>query len=133
MVPHLRIARPVSDLPRAVEMYKRGLDLHEVGRFADHDGFDGVMLGHPGAQYHFEFTLCRAHPVRPAPTPEDLAVFYVPREDDWNHRCVAMREAGFVEVRSFNPYWAQQGRTFEDFDGYRAVIQRAAWPNDPGP
>jgi hypothetical protein len=26
------------------------------GRFEDHAGFDGVMLGEPGAPYHFEFT-----------------------------------------------------------------------------
>jgi len=35
------------------------------------------MLGLSGANYHFEFTYCRAHPVVPAPTAEDLAVFYI--------------------------------------------------------
>jgi len=38
-----------------------------------------------------------------------------------------MIEAGFREVSSFNPYWARQGRTFEDADGYRVVLQRASW------
>jgi len=37
--------------------------------------------------------------------------------------------AGFVEVKSFNPYWDKLGRTFEDHDGYRVVLQRAAWSN----
>jgi prolyl oligopeptidase len=40
-------------------------------------------------------------------------------------------EAGFREVPSFNPYWMQQGRTFEDRDGYRLVIERAAWNPRP--
>ena len=38
-----------------------------------------------------------------------------------------MAAAGFREVESFNPYWAAKGRTFEDPDGYRTVLQNAAW------
>ncbi|WP_436180132.1 VOC family protein [Acidovorax sp. LjRoot66] len=53
--------------------------------------------------------------------------FYVPDAQAWQARCDATRSAGFVEVPSFNPYWNQSGRTFEDPDGYRVVIQCAAW------
>ena len=123
----LRIARPVGDLERSVAMYRDGLGLHELGRFEDHAGFDGVMLGLPDATWHFEFTVCRAHPVRPSPTPEDLAVFYLPDAAQWQARCAAMAAAGFREVDSFNPYWQQRGRTFEDADGYRVVLQQAEW------
>lgn len=101
MSPHLRIARPVLDLSRAVAQYQQGLGLEELARFADHDGFDGTVLGFRGADFHFEFTVCRTHPVTPSPTPEDLWVFYIP-----------------------DP----QACTFEDADGYRVVIQRAAHP-----
>src|SRR5262245_43491350 len=59
MKTHLRIARPVTDLERSVRMYRDGLGLSEIGRFADHAGFDGVMLGRAGMDYHFEFTFCR--------------------------------------------------------------------------
>ena len=124
---HLRIARPVRDLRHAVAQYKQGLGLEELASFADHAGFDGAMLGFRGADFHFEFTVCRAHPVVPRPTPEDLFVFYVPDDSAWTERCEAMRRAGFKEVEPFNPYWSQQGCTFEDSDGYRVVIQRAAW------
>jgi hypothetical protein len=124
---HVRIARPVRDLVRSAEMYIRGLGLHQIGSFHDHDGFDGVMLGIPGKDHHFEFTVCEAHPVAPAPTPEDLLVFYVPDYSAWNHRCSCMLEAGFIEVESFNPYWSQCGRTFQDQDGYRVVIKQSAW------
>lgn len=124
---HLRIARPVRDLRHAVAQYQQGLGLEELASFADHDGFDGTMLGLRDADFHFEFTVCRRHPVTPQPTPEDLFVFYVPDHQAWTERCQAMRGAGFKEVESFNPYWSQQGCTFEDGDGYRVVIQRAAW------
>lgn len=126
---HLRIARPVTDLPRAVCMYKPGLSLEEIGSFEDHEGFDGVMLGVPGASYHFEFTFCRRHPISPSPTAEDLLVFYVPDPHEWNRRCELLLQAGFAEVRSFNPYWGRLGRAFVDSDGYSVVIQRAEWSN----
>jgi len=131
MSTHLRIARPVTSLERTVAMYKAGLGLVELGRFADHDGFDGVMLGHRGADFHFEFTCCRTHPVQPSPTPEDLFVFYVPDAGEWDTTCNAMLGAGFRQVRSFNPYWERLGRTYEDADGYRVVVQQAAWSNGP--
>jgi len=36
--------------------------------------------------------------------------------------------AGHAPVPSFNPYWDVDGKTFEDPDGYRVVVQHAAWP-----
>ena len=130
MTGHLRIARPVTDLSRSVQMYQQGLGLEILGGFHDHEGFDGMMLGHRGAQFHFEFTISRAHPVSPAATPEDLLVFYEPEPEIWERRCKAMLAAGFEEVKSFNPYWAKAGRTFEDKDRCRVVIQRAAWADE---
>lgn len=132
MTAHLRVARPVSDLEGAVAQYRAGLGLAEIGRFVDHEGFDGVMLGAPGAQYHLEFTRCRGHAVAPTPTPDELLVFYVPQQEAWEARCRAMRDAGFREVAPWNPYWSRCGRTYEDRDGYRVVIQRAEWRNDRG-
>ena len=123
----LRIARPVTSLAATAAMYQQGLELDVIGRFEDHDGFDGIMLGTRGADFHFEFTFCRTHPVRPSPTQEDLLVFYIPNAEDWERRCGCMLSAGFREVPSFNPFWAQSGRTFEDRDGYRLVMERAAW------
>jgi hypothetical protein len=110
-------------------MYKLGLDLEVVGSFRDHDGFDGTMLGSAREHYHFEFTSCRMHPVQPTPTEEDLLVFYLPEAEISQQRCINLLAAGFREVPSFNPYWDRSGRTFEDRDGYRLVIQRAAWTN----
>jgi catechol 2,3-dioxygenase-like lactoylglutathione lyase family enzyme len=124
----LRIARPVRDLPRSVTMYCQGLGLQVLGRFEDHDGFDGVMLGTPGAAFHFEFTHCRSRPIEPSPGLEDLSVFYLADRAEWQRACAAVQAAGFEPVASFNPYWETHGRTFRDADGYRFVLQNAAWP-----
>ena len=126
---HLRIARPVSDLARTKAMYCRGLGLCVVGNFENHDGFDGVMLGAVGASYHFEFTYCRTHPIAPSATAEDLTVFYLPTPSEWESTCASMLAAGFKQVASLNPYWEVQGRTFQDQDGYRVVLQNAEWSN----
>ena len=126
---HLRIARPVSDLARTRTMYCRGLGLRVVGSFEDHDGFDGLMLGMAGASYHIEFTYCRAHPVVPTPSREDLTVFYLPSSPQWYDACNKMRAAGFKQVVSLNPYWDVRGHTYEDQDGYRIVLQNTEWNN----
>jgi catechol 2,3-dioxygenase-like lactoylglutathione lyase family enzyme len=123
----VRIARPVSDLARAREMYCRGLGLRVLASFEDHAGFDGVILGLPEGNVHFELTRCTRDPVVPSPSPEDLVVLYIPSPEQWRLACTHMIAAGFREVRSFNPYWERFGRTFEDPDGYRAVLQNARW------
>ena len=129
MQTHVRIARPATDLRRTRELYCDGLGLTVVGGFEDHDGFDGIMLGHPDMQYHFEFTYCRTHPVTPQPTGEDLVVFYLPDPEEWQRVCQRMTDAGFQRVAALNPYWDLRGRTFEDNDGYRVVLQCANWVN----
>lgn len=127
MQPQLRIARPVSDLAAMQVMYCRGLGLRVIGRFEDHEGFDGVMLGAAGSSYHFEFTRSRKHAVLPTPTPEDLVVFYIPKPAKWRSACADMLAAGFRQVAAFNPYWDVRGRTYQDRDGYRVVLQNDKW------
>jgi hypothetical protein len=34
---------------------------------------------------------------------------------------------GYMPVKAFNPYWDKNGKTFEDPDGYRVVLQNAIW------
>ena len=124
---HLRIARPVTDISLASDMYCRGLALKVLSSFKDHDDFDGVMVGLPEADYHLEFTRCRRHPITPSPTPEDLLVFYYSSRDEWRLACERMDAAGFKAVGSFNPYWTARGRSYQDVDGYRVVLQQAVW------
>lgn len=131
MTPHLRLARPVTDLERAEAQYVDGLGLRPVGRFENHDGFDGVMLAYDDSAWHLEFTVCRDHPVAPAPTAEDLLVLYLPDEAEWSRRCATLVGAGFVPVTPFNPWWQRHGRSFADADGYRVVLCRAAWEAAP--
>jgi catechol 2,3-dioxygenase-like lactoylglutathione lyase family enzyme len=126
-VPILRVARPTDNLEALLRFYEKGLGFRVLYRFEDHDGFDGVMLGRPGAPYHFEFTKKRGHTAGRAPTADNLLVFYLPDADDWKEAVQRLQGSGFDPVPSFNPYWDRDGVTFEDPDGYRVVLQKAAW------
>ena len=85
------------------------------------------MLGHPGAAYHLEFTQQRSHQAGRAPSKDNLLVFYLPDADEWRRAVERMAAHGHEPVASYNPYWDRLGKTFEDADGYRVVLQRAAW------
>lgn len=123
----LRVARPTDRLDEVVRFYRDGLGFEVIASFDDHDGFDGRMLGHPGAPWHLEFTHHSGHKAGRAPTQDNLLVFYLPDHEAWKAVIERMRTNGFSPVPSFNSYWDRRGVTFEDPDGYRVVLQNAAW------
>ncbi|WP_353615223.1 VOC family protein [Synechococcus sp. BO 8801] len=154
MIPHVRLARPVTDLRRTEVLYGEGLGLTRLDNFDNHDGFDGVMLGEPGGAYHFEFTYCRTHPVAPSPTPEDLLVFFIPDRQDWLRRCEAMQAAGWAhpgmgerrQRRRCRAHWRASVESppvsprrvcsFQPFDSWFPwAVWRWPWPclRRPGP
>lgn len=124
---HLRVARPTDDLDALVAFYRDGLGLDVLAAFRDHDGFDGVVLGRPGAGYHLEFTHRPGHRAGGAPSGEHLLVFYLPDEEAWRAAVERLERFGGRPVTAENPYWDRRGRTFADPDGYRVVLQNAAW------
>jgi len=125
--PKLRVARPSDNLDTLIRFYRDGLGLQILSSFENHDGFDGVMLGSPGAPYHFEFTHARGHSAGRAPTQDNLLIFYLPDRKEWESAVKSMQDAGFESVPGFNPYWDRNGVTFEDPDGYRIVLQNFSW------
>ncbi len=127
MTTTMRVARPTDNIAALLPFYRDGLGLQVLGSFRDHQGFDGLMLGRPGLPYHFEFTHHRGQHVGRSPTPDHLVVFYLPQEHDWGAAVARMQRAGFEPVGSYNPYWDIAGKTFEDPDGYRVVLQCAEW------
>lgn len=121
----LRIARPTDNLAKIKDQYSQGLGFKLVGEFYDHDGFDGVILGHSIHPYHIEFTHHRGSSVGRCPTKDNLLVFYIPERIKWQDACSSLQRASFRKVKSYNPYWDSAGSTYEDIDGYRVVLQNA--------
>ncbi len=125
--PVLRVARASDDLDSLLPFYRDGLGLDLLARFTDHDGFDGMVLGHAGAPHLLEFTRAKGHAAGRAPGRDNLLVLYLPDPDEWGAAVDRMRAAGFAPVAAFNPYWDRQGLTFEDPDGWRLVLQNVTW------
>src|SRR5436190_21607909 len=96
--PILRVARPTDDLEALLPFYRDGLGLAVLYRFEDHDGFDGVMLGHEKAPWHLEFTQARGHRAGRAPTADNLLAFYLPDPAEWQAAVDRMTAAGFRPV-----------------------------------
>jgi catechol 2,3-dioxygenase-like lactoylglutathione lyase family enzyme len=119
----LRVARHTERLDALVRFYRDGLGLSEVGRFEDHDGYEGVFLEVPGTAAHLELTAGGVHGA-PVPHPETLVVLYL--GDEQSVQAVAARLAA-EPVAPANPYWAEHGLTFEDPDGFRVVLVPERW------
>tara|TARA_R110001606_G_scaffold244853_1_gene392817 strand:+ start:145 stop:543 length:399 start_codon:yes stop_codon:yes gene_type:complete len=123
----MRVARPTDNLAKITDMYVNGLGFKLLGSFEDHNGFDGSIVGHEQHNYHLEFTHHKGTTVGKAPTQDNLLIFYFTDTQVWEECCEKMQAAGFVLVPSYNDYWDDVGKTFEDVDGYRVVLQNREW------
>jgi catechol 2,3-dioxygenase-like lactoylglutathione lyase family enzyme len=118
----VRVARPTDQLEEVVRFYREGLGLKQIGSFEGHAGYSGVMLGLPGREYHLEFTHHEEGSPCPAPTRDNLLVFYIPDSDAVNRLVARLASLGHTPVEPENPYWKAKGITFEDPDGWRVVL-----------
>ncbi len=123
----MRVARPTNNLDDISRMYQQGLGYNVLGRFENHNGFDGIIFGNSNHSHHLEFTHHRGTKVAGAPTSDNLLIFYIDDAKEWKRACIVMTSAGFNTVPSYNPYWDNVGITFEDIDDYRIVLQNAVW------
>ncbi len=98
--------------------YRDRIGLPELGRFTDHDGYDGVFLGIPGAGSHLEFTAGGDQPA-PEPHPESLLVLYVETQEELDATAARL---GRSETTPANPYWQRKARAFEDPDGFQVLL-----------
>lgn len=117
-----RIARPTDHLEEVRAFYVDAVGLRELGSFRDHDGYDGIMVGLPGAGYHLEFTRHVDGSPGPAPSRDHLLVFYLEDRAALEIAADRMKRCGHDPVAPANPYWIGRSLTFEDPDGWRVVL-----------
>lgn len=125
-VAQVRIARPTDRLEEVVRFYSEGLGLKVIGSFEAHAGYSGVMLGLPGAWYHLEFTTHEDGSPCPAPTKDNLLVFYITDSHAIDRMVAKLNGMGYSPVAPENPYWESRGKTFEDPDGWRVVLMNTS-------
>lgn len=125
-VSQVRVARPTDKLEEVVSFYRDALGLVELGSFREHAGYDGVMLGLPGRDYHLEFTRRAEGSPCPAPSKDNLLVLYVEDPAALAQMSERLAQLGHQPVPPENPYWAERGLTYEDPDGWRVVLMNTA-------
>lgn len=122
-VAQVRVARPTDKLDEVVAFYADCLGLPELYRFTGHAGYDGVMLGLPGADHHLELTSHVEGSPGLAPTGDNLLVLYFADEGGRDKVVERLRAAGHLPVTLENPYWGEQGAAaFADPDGWHVVL-----------
>ncbi|TKD69231.1 VOC family protein [Pseudalkalibacillus hwajinpoensis] len=118
----VRIARPTEKLDKVVEFYEEGLGLKKITEFSGHKGYKGVILGLPNTDYHLEFTSHDNGSPCPAPSLDNLLVFYISNKEEINNLAQRLNRLGYKEVEPENEYWKEKGVTVEDPDGWRIVL-----------
>lgn len=121
-VAQVRIARPTDKMLEIERFYCEGLGLEKIGSFSGHRGYTGVMIGLPNANYHLEFTEHIHGSPCPAPTKDNLLVFYIPNLESIQRITKRLMTMGYPEVEPENPYWNEKGVTIADPDGWRVVL-----------
>jgi len=119
----VRFARHTDRLMEVVGFYRDGLGLPEIGRFENHDGYDGVFLAVPGTDAHLEFTS-GGRGTAPSPHPETLLVLYLGSAKAVEEIC---ERVDAQPVEPANPYWRQHGVTLVDPDGFQVVLVARSW------
>ncbi|GGB47134.1 hypothetical protein GCM10011409_25790 [Lentibacillus populi] len=125
-VAQIRVARPTDKFEEVINFYENGIGLPRLTDFAGHRGYKGVIYGLPGSSYHLEFTTHENGSPCPAPTEDNLLVFYIPDKAQVDRIVARLFRMGYEEVAPENPYWEEKGITIEDPDGWRVVLRNTS-------
>jgi GNAT superfamily N-acetyltransferase len=116
----LRVARHTEKLEAVAAFYRDRVGFPELGRFVDHDGYDGVFLAVPGTGTQLELTSGGLHRAS-EPHPESLLVLYLDTQAEIDAIVARIAQRPVVPA---NPYWREHALAFEDPDGFQLLLTR---------
>lgn len=117
----LRVARNTNDLKKVENFYVNILGFERLGGFQNHNNYDGVFIGKPDSDWHFEFTQSKTEADHKFDD-DDIIVLYPDTITKYNKLLESLLENDIKEITAINPYWNENGQMFLDPDGYRIVI-----------
>lgn len=117
----LRVARHTNDLERIEKFYVDILGFERLGGFQNHNNYDGVFIGKSGLDWHFEFTQSDSK-AKHTFDEEDVIVLYPKTISDYNELENKLVRNNISTIAAINPFWNENGKMFQDPDGYRIVI-----------
>lgn len=90
----LSVVRRTDNLEQLHIMYQNALGFEILAKFEDLDGYDSVILGHNGYNYHLEFTSRPDAGIKEYQVADSYLVFYIADTRKWEWTCRRMIEAG---------------------------------------
>jgi hypothetical protein len=117
----VRIARHTDDLEKIKTFYIAILGFERLGGFQNHNNYDGVFIGKPDLDWHFEFTksLSKANHVFDE---DDIFVIYPSSNLEYKILINNILDYKIPIINSKNPYWNENGKMIQDPDGFRIVV-----------
>ncbi|MEU0072837.1 VOC family protein [Streptomyces sp. NPDC006332] len=130
----VRFARPTAKYDEVLVFYRDVVGLPILAEWRGHHGYDGVVLGLPGAPVHMELLQHGIPPRIPEPHPENQLVLYLRGPEAVAAASRRLTERGHSPVPAANPYWPERGAvTFEDPDGWLLVLAPWVFGEEPPP
>ena len=121
----LRVARHTNDLEKIKVFYLSILEFELLGSFSNHDLYDGILVGKPNLDWHFEFTQSTENANHQFDE-DDVIVLYPETRSEYNSLFNKVLHSNTSIITSKNPYWndpeVSGGKMFLDPDGYRIII-----------
>ncbi len=118
---HFRYARHTQKLESLIYFYTTVLDFQVLGKFENHDGYDGVFLGKDGQNWHLEFTQTEKVTNHQFDE-DDLLVFYPETQKEYDKILENLKKFEVPILEPKNPYWKENGICFEDCDHYKIIV-----------
>lgn len=117
----LRVARHTNNLKKIENFYINILGFERLGGFQNHNNYDGVFIGKPDSDWHFEFTQSETKANHKFDE-DDIIVLYPDTITKYNRLLESLLENDIKKITAINPYWNENGQMFLDPDGYHIVI-----------
>ncbi|MES2811178.1 MAG: VOC family protein [Bacteroidota bacterium] len=117
---NLRVARHTNDLETIKSFYIDILGFEFLGSFENHDNYDGIFIGKPNLDWHFEFTKSNKK-TNHISDEDDIIVLYPKTILEYNQLIESIEKNNIEIITSKNPYWKENGKMFLDPDGFRII------------
>ncbi|PBJ15729.1 VOC family protein [Flavobacterium sp. ACN6] len=117
----LRVARHTNNLEKIENFYINILGFERLGGFQHHNNYDGVFIGKPGLDWHFEFTMSEIE-AKHTFDEDDIIVLYPKTMSNYNDLIHTITQNNIEMIQAVNLYWNENGKMIQDPDGYRIVV-----------
>lgn len=120
---NFRYARHTQKIESLIYFYTSVLNFEVLGKFENHNGYDGVFLGIKGENWHLEFTQSEEKPDSKFDE-DDALVFYPTMQKEYDEILENLQKFEVPILEPKNPYWKDKAICFEDCDHYKIIISK---------